>query len=277
MKLGLDSYSFHLAFGSHPDFRPLHPLDLFGFIERVAEYGLDGFQIDPYHLKTAEDGYLRAVREEARARKLFIEYGVASVHPDAIREGVRVCRVLGSTVLRTFLGFDRFDRRTSVQAELAAARENVTACLPSLEGAGVRLAIENHGDVTSGELVTLVEEIGSPAVGICLDVGNSLAVLEDPLDAARRMIPFTYTTHFKDYSIVGTPSGYKAVGVALGRGVLPLDELYRLIEEEGIVERLILEIPVEARHGEHQTLEAEESAVRESVSFCRNLLFVGNP
>ena len=54
MKLGLDSYSYHLAFGAHPDFTPRRRLTLFGFIERVSALGLDGFQIDPLHLGARE-------------------------------------------------------------------------------------------------------------------------------------------------------------------------------------------------------------------------------
>ena len=47
MQLGLDSYSYHLAFGAHPDFSPKRKITLFDFIERVAALRLDGFQIDP--------------------------------------------------------------------------------------------------------------------------------------------------------------------------------------------------------------------------------------
>ncbi len=277
MLLGLDTYSHHLAFGRHPDFHPDRPMDLFAFVEKVSEYGLNGFQIDPMHLAATDDEYLATVREEAESRGLFVEHGIMSTRAADIRRGIKICRKLGSSVLRAFIGFNRYDPGTSVGEELDRALREIASCVPDLERSGVRLAVENHGDVMSDELVDLVEEIESPSVGICLDVGNSLCVLEEPLAAARRMVPFAFSVHFKDYTIQGTPSGCKMTGVPLGEGVLPLFELYRLIEEEGVLDRLILEIPVEPGHGEKHSLEREEDAIRRSVAFCKENLFVGNP
>ncbi|MGB6032085.1 MAG: sugar phosphate isomerase/epimerase family protein [Bacteroidota bacterium] len=277
MLLGLDTYSHHLAFGRHPDFHPRRPMDLFAFIEKVSEYGLNGFQIDPMHLGATDDEYLTTVREEAESRGFFLEYGIMSTRAGDIRKGIHLCEKLGSTILRTFIGFNRYDPKTRVSEELDFARKEIASCLPDLERSGVRLAVENHGDVRSDELVRLVEEIDSPHVGICLDVGNSLCVLEEPLAAAKRMIPFAFTVHFKDYTIQCTPSGSKITGVPLGEGVLPLSGLYRLIDEEGMLDRLILEIPLEPGHGEKHSLEREEEAIRRSVAFCKENLFVGNP
>jgi sugar phosphate isomerase/epimerase len=252
-------------------------MDLFAFMEKVTDYGLNGFQIDPMHLAATDDEYLTAIREEAESRGFFLEYGIMSTRAEEIQKGVDICQTLGSTVLRAFIGFNRFDAGTSVSEELDIALREIGPCLSRLEASGVRLAIENHGDVRSDELVGLVEEIDSSHVGICLDVGNSLCVLEDPLAAAQRMIPFACTVHFKDYTVEGTPTGCRITGVPLGEGVLPLPDLYRLIDEEGSLDRLILEIPVGPGHGEKHSLEWEEEAIRRSVAFCNENLFIGNP
>lgn len=267
MVLGLDSYSHHLAFERH--------MDLFSFIDKVSEYELAGFQIDPMHLASCDREYLKAVREEAKVRRLFIEHGMSGVNPADIERNVGVCHILGASILRTFIGFNRYSRTTDVRKELATARERLLLGMDALESSGVKLAIENHGDLLSEELVCLVEDLASPNVGICLDVGNSLCVLENPLEAARRMIPFVVSVHFKDYAMVGTPSGCKLVGAPLGQGVLPLQELYRVIVDEAPVTRLILEIPLECGHGEKQVQEREETAIRESVRYCREILGIG--
>lgn len=46
MKLGLDSYSYHLHFGKHPDFTPKNPVDVLWFLERCADIGFEGCQVD---------------------------------------------------------------------------------------------------------------------------------------------------------------------------------------------------------------------------------------
>ncbi len=266
MLLGLDSISHHLAFGCH--------MDLFSFIDRVSEYGLSGFQINPLHLVSRDKDYLKAVRGEAHTRHLFIEHGMLGVAPDDIRRNVEICRTLGATVLRTYIGIDRYSRSPEIATELANARDLLVQSVDLLESSGVRLAIENHGDVRSQELVDLVEDIASPSVGICLDVANSLCVLEDPLEAARRMTPFVVSVQFKDYTIAGTPTGCKIAGTVLGRGVLPLQDLYQLILDEAPVDRLMLEIPLEGEHAlKGEAMEA--AAIRESIHYCREVLGIG--
>jgi len=272
MLLGIDTYSYHLAFGAHPEFRPSRPMDLFMFMDRASELGVSGFQIDPMHLASRERHYLVTIREEARARGLFIEHGIMGVRAETIRAGVEECSLLEARILRTFLGCDRYHPSTLLSKEIGRAEDEIRRSLPVLHDAGVSLAIENHGDLTSTELVGLIERIDDPAVGICLDTGNALAVFEDPLAAAERMVPFAVSTHFKDYAVVPTGSGFRVSGVPLGKGILPLDDLFRLIEEQGEVDRLILELPIEPGETERQSLEREDEAVRMSVAFLRERL-----
>jgi sugar phosphate isomerase/epimerase len=269
VKLGLDSYSYHLAFGAHPDFRPNQPMTLFDFMERVAELGLDGFQIDPMHLSEKSEAYLQDVADFARERNLFIEYGTIGVEPRNIVEEIRACQILGSPILRTFLGFDRFDKNTDVSCELDRAEKQLRQVLPDLAEAKITLAIENHGDVTSGELVGLIERLENPHVGICLDVGNPLAVLEDPVFAADKMAPFAVTTHFKDYALEMTNYGFKVKGCVIGEGVIDLDRIFDIIVERSKLDRLILEIPVEKEANEADSLKKEEEIIKRSVNFVR--------
>jgi hypothetical protein len=41
------------------------------------------------------------------------------------------------------------------------------------------------------------------------------------------------------------------------------------------VNKLVLEIPLEGGHGEKQVLEKEETAIRESIRYCREILGIG--
>ncbi len=277
MLIGLNTYSHHLAFGRHGDLRPSRPMDLFAFLDRVSEYGLQGFHIDPAHLRQADDEHLDVLREESSERGLFVEYGINGVDAVSIKKGVQICRRLGSPILRTSFGFSRFAETTDLARELEHAERSIRSCVRMLEDTDVRLALENRGDVRSDELVALVETLGSTHVGICLDVGNSLRVLEDVLDAAERMIPFAVAVQFKDYTVTDTATGCKFTGVPLGMGVLPLEELFRIVEEQGVADRLILEIPTDPVRGERSSLEREESAIRESIEFCRSVLGIGAP
>lgn len=273
--LGLDTYSYHIAFGTDPAVKPRRPMDLFELMDRLEELELDGFQIDPMHWRSLSRAELQGVRREADARHLFIECGTMAINVPEIKKGLRACAILGARVLRTFLGFNRFSHETDIQGELERAAGQIRDVLPLLKQDGVRLAIENHGDVRSRELVGLIEELHSPYVGICLDTGNSLCVLEDPLRATEQMAPYACTTHFKDCAIIGTPYGCKIAGAALGEGMLPMPELYRIISTDAGLERLFIEIPYDAAAGGRDAILQEDRAVRQSARYCKETLGIG--
>jgi len=272
MKLGLDSYSYHLAFGAHPDFTPRRRLTLFGFIERVSALGLDGFQIDPLHLGARDRGYLDEVRAAAAARNLFVEYGTIGTDPRRLARELAVAARLGSPVLRTFVGCDRHHPRTDLGAEIRRAVAGLRHVRQLAADLGVRLAVENHGDLTADELLEVIRRVDSPWVGVCLDVGNPLLTLEDPLVAIRKLSAHVVTTHFKDYAVQPTNFGAKITGAALGAGCIDLSAAWRLIRATGRLDRLVLEIPIEAVGSPAAALAREDRAVRRSVAYARELL-----
>ena len=47
----------------------------------------------------------------------------------------------------------------------------------------MRIAIENHMELRSTELLQIAAQVASPVLGFCFDTGNSLAVLEEPIEA----------------------------------------------------------------------------------------------
>ena len=60
--------------------------------------------------------------------------------------------------------------------------------LTSLEP-GIRLAIENHKDLRLGEFLGILKAFDGEFVGVCLDVGNSIALLEDPMEVVEALAP----------------------------------------------------------------------------------------
>lgn len=272
MKLGLDSYSYHLAFGAHPDFCPRQKMTLTGFIDRVAELGLDGFQIDPMHLPHRDDSFLRSIRRQAESHNLFIEYGAMSLQPEQLADDLEVCAQLGSPVLRTFAGFDRYGKGTVIADEMRKAVQYLDLIKSKAEAAGIRIAVENHGDFSADELVRVVQAVDSPWVGICLDLGNAMLTFEDPIQACRKMAPFAMTTHFKDHGVTLTNSGCVVYGTALGDGVIDLHAALDLLRSTTRLERIILEIPCQAETDESACLEKEDDMIRRSIAYARDVL-----
>lgn len=140
---------------------------------------------------------------------------------------------LGARVVRMALtGVLQGDRHAvDWPAIVGGVRARLARVAPKAAAAGVSIAIENHQDFTSAELIELCEEAGD-AVGITLDTGNSFPVAEAPLDFARTVAPRVRHVHLKDYRVQLTDEGYRLVRCAIGDGAVPFRELVEILPRD---------------------------------------------
>ena len=100
---------------------------------------------------------------------------------------------------------------------------------PMLRDLGVVLAIETHFEFTSFELLRLFEMCGAVPgeyLGICLDTMNLLTMLEDPVLAARRLLPWVVTTHVKDGGLTLAADGFVSFTAEAGKGVVDFAAIF---------------------------------------------------
>ncbi len=235
IKLGFDSYSIR-AFR----WKAIQLLDY------AAGLKLDTIQLsslDDY--ETFEPAYLERVKEHAARVGIAIDAGIGCICPSSpaynkkegepaeyVARGLRVAQAVGSQVMRCYMG-NRDNRRTALPLE--AHIENTVKVLRAVRSqaldAGVRIAVENHaGDMQAREVKTLIEEAGKDFVGSCLDTGNPMWVVEDPLLTLEILAPYVATSHVRDSAVFEHPRGAAAQWVALGEGAVDFSrfvELYR--------------------------------------------------
>src|SRR5205807_4465555 len=93
-------------------------------------------------------------------------------------------------------------------------------------------AIENHsGDMQAREMKTLIEAAGKDFVGSCLDTGNPMWVVENPLVTLEILGPYVVTTHVRDSSVFEHPRGAAAQWVALGDGSVDFHAFIALFQK----------------------------------------------
>jgi hypothetical protein len=91
-------------------------------------------------------------------------------------------------------------------------------------GLGVKLAIENHGDLQGRELAALISAAGPEYVGACIDTGNPIMTIEDPMVTLEHLAPYIVSSHVRDSAVWAHPSGASAQWVAAGEGNVGLRE-----------------------------------------------------
>lgn len=234
MPFGVCAYGFPVGCGFAQRGEPLsNPLKATEFMALATAHGLSSIEIPLTgmlpDLEPATIDRFRAAREQANLG-LVVDTGVVDIEtlermlPLAARAGAHVVRATLSTILEGA----RADLPGGWAAHLAEMQRRITALLPVLATHDLVLALENHQDATSDDLLALCEA-GDGHVGITLDVANPLAVAEEPLEFAHKIGPWIRNVHLKDYQVWATPSGYRLVRCALGDGVVPFPELITLL------------------------------------------------
>lgn len=218
--LGLDAYSVRA-------FR----WKAFELIDFAARLKLDALQLSaPGDYESLEPSYLRQVRARAEEAGIALDAAIGCITPttkswgrragrpeDLIATGIEVAKAIGAKSVRCFVG-STADR--PIQPHLEPTLKVLRAVKSRLMGEGVKLAIENHGDFLAPELKQLIEEAGPEAVGCCLDTGNPLSVLEDPLYTLEVLAPYVLTSHVRDSVVWEHPRGAAFQWVALGDGTI---------------------------------------------------------
>ena len=171
--------------------------------------------------------------------------------------------------MRTFLEWDYPQTGRHPEDDMRRAAALLKPVAKTAEDNGVTIAIENHGDIATPDLIALMEMIDSQSIGVCLDVGNSMMLLEDPVWTAEQLAPWAIGAHLKDMKWQPTTFGGKLVGTPLGHGHIDLDEVIPVLLNAPRLATIMLECPTEAVGSGTEVLKAEDQAVVRSIEFWR--------
>jgi len=235
IRLGLDSYSIRNLGWKAPK-----------LLDYTASLKLDAIQISNLNeYESLEPEYLRKVKEQSARLAIQIDAGIGCICPTAagwsprfgdagqyVLTGLRVAKAIGSTSMRCFVGGPP-DRRGTlpIEAHIENAIKVLRAVRSQALDTGVKVAIENHGDVTAREVKTMIEEVGKDLLGSNLDTGNPMSVLEDPMLTLEILGPYVVTTHIRDSALYEHPRGAAFQWVALGDGSMDFPALVTLFKK----------------------------------------------
>jgi sugar phosphate isomerase/epimerase len=290
MLLGLHTYSLYLhgigqawAGFNLPWPRQMSTFELF---DQAIRWGLDGLHLDDGVLESLEPAYLKEVGAAARERGLYLEYnfsmdlggqGIGIQHDlsgavaTAERLGADIVKVSMDLIRPRPVAASRFHPDVMAQIKSVASRLKQKA--PVAEAAGVKIAVENHCDTFSEEILWLLDRVNSPFVGACIDTVNALMVMEDPMAAIENLVPRAFTNHLRDDRIVFQRHGFKLTGTAVGDGDIDIKRAYEIIKTKSSMNRINIETEMEIPLDDMETaLRMEKETVERSIRYCREVL-----
>jgi sugar phosphate isomerase/epimerase len=176
---------------------------------------------------TLDSGELKAIRQCANELGMYMETGLGKVNPYATAEAPELRAIGDGDIVEGFrrmitacaaidcrelwistanfkpnyrgrLAYDRFRTDVTWAEQLEATERFLQKLAPIANDCGVHMNLETHEEITSFEVVRLVEGIGTHVMGVVYDTANPLQRGEHPLFAARRLAPYVRQTHVKD-------------------------------------------------------------------------------
>lgn len=205
-------------------------LDVFDHIRELnagsLQIGVEGWTMD----------FARQIRATCESYHMTVEGSIRlpRTEPDVARfeRELRIAKEAGVSIFRTALGgrrYESFHSRADFESWKASAVRSVQLAEAIARKLRVAVAVENHKDFELDELTALLRQTASAHVGACVDTGNSLALLEDPLVVVEALAPYALTVHLKDIAVRPVDDGFEMAEVPLGQGALPLEAMLRLL------------------------------------------------
>jgi sugar phosphate isomerase/epimerase len=247
LRLGIDSYSYHRLLGEPrpgeaPPPRPFEHGSL-EVIAHAAALDVDGVSLETCFLPPRDELELRELLDAAGPLELVLAWGHRhglefGASPGALADlldWLELAPALGCGLVRCVAASPGFRGRAPVAEQIERTVAPLAAAAARARELGLRLAVENHGDLRADELLELVERVGDEALGVCLDTANALRVGDDPLEAVEALTSRTLMVHLKDVEPIG-PGIDPVAGpcsVPYGEGAIPVASVLATLESSG--------------------------------------------
>jgi sugar phosphate isomerase/epimerase len=246
-RLGIAQFSYSARLRADRSAKPRDRLsDPLNFIDHCRMVGAGGIQMN---IGVRDQAYATRLRRKAEAYDMFVE-GSAPLpkeRPDVERfeAALLTARQAGAKVVRIAIGGRRYEQFSSAkQFEAFAAKtwKSLQLSAPVADRQSIRLAIENHKDWRIDQMLDMLRRLGSEYVGVCVDTGNSFALLEDPMEVVRGYAPVGFAAHLKDMAVAEYEDGFLLADVPLGQGVLDLPTMVSVLRKANPDIRFSLEM-----------------------------------
>ncbi len=208
LRLSLAAYSMRKYLGKSRAGTP-PSMDLFQFVDFCFDNCIPGAELTSYYFpEKVDDSYLMKLKRHCHMRGITISGGAISndyCQLDTVkladdlehtRTWIDHYAKLGAPAIRIFAGRQPKGEDLAVTLKRCAQHCQI-ACQHAVRQ-GVMLALENHGGVTehAKDLLQIVQQVDSPAIGINFDSGNFRSSA-DPYAELAKIAPYAVNAQIK--------------------------------------------------------------------------------
>ncbi|MCJ7465834.1 MAG: sugar phosphate isomerase/epimerase [Maribacter sp.] len=221
--------------------------DALDMIEHSAALGFGGMQVG---VGGWDGGFSKKVRKRKEALNVFLEAQITlpKENEDLARfeSEVQAAKEAGIDVFRTAClsgrRYENFDTLAAFKEFKTAAIHSMQRAEPIMRKHKVKLAVENHKDWRADEFIEILKNLDSEWVGVTLDTGNNISLLEDPMEVVKVLAPYAFSVHLKDMAVTEYEDGFLMSEVNFGEGYLDIEGMIKTIRKHNPDIRFNLEM-----------------------------------
>lgn len=273
MKVGIDSYCFHRFFGEvYPhQTAPEKNMTMEDFLVYAKELDVDGVSLESCFFPSFKEAWFKDLKSQ------LDDYGFDRVyawgHPDGLEAGknrgeydnmvdqIKNAKLIGADVMRVVASSLMF-RFEPHGPQIDILVDWFKDAVKVAEEYDVKLAVENHIDYTSDEFVEFLERVDSPYLGLNLDTGNFLRLLDDPVEGTRKLADKVLATHIKDLKPVkalNATEWYFFSSTPVGDGLVDNQKIAQLLYDANY--QGFLAVETDSLHPDYENQEHEAVAI----------------
>lgn len=205
-------------------------------MEHCHKIGAGGVQVV---VKDWTADFAKKVRDRREKLGLYLEGSIAvpgnSEDIPRFEKEIINSKEAGAEILRTVTSAGRryevFRSAKDVEEFKRKALVSLKLAEPVLRKYKMKLAVENHKDWRADELVAALQQLKSEWIGVTLDFGNSISLIEDPMEVITTLVPYVFSTHVKDMGVEEYTDGFLLSEVPLGKGFLNIPAIVALCRQ----------------------------------------------
>lgn len=181
-------------------------MTMLSFLDYCVEQNCDAAELTSYYFDpNGDQAYYREIKKHAFLRGIAIS-GTAIGNNFTVGRGERLDRevsqakewieraaILGAPHIRFFAGTRSEIEKSPERIDIAI--EALAECAEHAAKHGVMLGVENHGNLSAEQCLTIMDKVDSPWVGMNLDTGNFFS--DDPYGDLEKCIGFAVNVQVK--------------------------------------------------------------------------------
>jgi sugar phosphate isomerase/epimerase len=207
------------------------------FLAYCHGLGAGGVQVG---IGRRDETYARQLHRQAEEWGMFVE-GTGSLPRDQadverFEAEVVTAQNAGAAAIRVVLPSKgsgrRYEAFKSAEEFLQTrdrGRQMLELAEPVVARHRIRLAVENHKDERIPEKLETLKRLSSEYIGMCVDAGNDISFLEDPMEVVEAYAPWAFSVHLKDAAVREYEDGFLLADVPLGEGILDLPKIVQIL------------------------------------------------